>query len=62
MKPMLCIQRLSGRCERGWVRLQEILVRIGPIGTVGTTPVPVIASVASKGKATNSGEKVALEL
>ena len=54
MKPMLRIQRLSSRRECGWVRLQEILVRTGPLGTVGTTPFPAIASVASTGKATNS--------
>ena len=51
---MLCIQRLSSRRERGWVRLQEILVRTRPLGTVGTTPVPTIATGASTGEATNS--------
>ena len=47
---MLCIQRLNSRREHGWVRLQEILVRIGPLRTVGTTP---IAAMAPLGKATN---------
>ena len=51
---MLCIQRLNSRREHGWVRLQEILVRIGPLRTVGTTPVLAIASMAPTGEATNS--------
>ena len=52
-KLMLRIQRLSSWREHGWVHLQEIMVRIGPLGTAGTTPVPAIASVAPSGKATN---------
>ena len=51
---MLYIQRLSSRRERGWVHHQEILVRIGPLGTTGTTPIPTIATGASIGEATNS--------
>ena len=51
---MLYIQRLSSRRKHGWVHLQEILVRTGPLGTMGTTPVPAIATGASMGEATNS--------
>ena len=51
---MLRIHRLGNQREHGWVRLQEILVRAGPLGTTGTTRVPTIASMAPTGEATNS--------
>ena len=51
---MLCIQRLNSWHERGWVRLQEVLVGTGPLKTTGTTLVPAIATRATTGEATNS--------
>ena len=53
-KPMLYIQRLSSWRERGWVCLQEVLVETGLCGSVGTTPIPTVATGASTGEATNS--------
>ena len=53
-KPMLHVQRLSSRCEHGWVCPQEVLIGTGPLGVAGTTPVPTIATGASTGEATNS--------
>ena len=54
MKLMLYVQRLSNRRERGWVCAQKVLIGTGPLGTVGTTPVHVIATGGSTGEATNS--------
>ena len=54
MKPMLHVQRLHSQREHGRVCPQEVLIRIGPLGTTGTTPVPAIATEASTGEATNS--------
>ena len=51
---MLHVQRLHSRHEHGWVCLQEVLIGIGPLGTMGTTPVLAIATGASTGEATNS--------
>ena len=51
---MLRIQRLNSQHEHGWVHLQEILVRTGPLETAGTTPILAIATGSSTGEATNS--------
>ena len=53
-KPVLRIQGLICWCERGRVGLEEILVRGGSLRTVGITPVPTIALVASAGEASDS--------
>ena len=53
-KPVHCIQGLIYQCESGQVGLEEILVRGGSLGTVGTTPVTTIAPMASAGEACDS--------
>ena len=53
-KPMLHVQSLSSQCECGRVHPQDVLIGTGPLGTIGTTPVPAIATGASTSEATNS--------
>ena len=54
VKPVLRIQGLSCQCESGQVGIEEILVGGGSLRTVGTTPVPTIAPVATAGEASDS--------
>ena len=53
-KPVLRLQGLVRRRERGWVSLEEVLVRGRSLRTAGTTPVPIVAPVASTGEARDS--------
>jgi len=50
-KPVLRLQGLVRRRERGWVSLEEVLVRGLSLRTVGTTPVPTVTPGTSAGKA-----------
>ena len=54
VKPVLCLQGLVRRHERGRVGLEEVLVRGLSPRMAGTTLIPTMAPVASAGEAHDS--------